>query len=211
METGGTLLLAGAGAGRNRSGVGVIRIEAAEDLRLPRPGAASPLKLRRLQYTWRPPQALDEQLPAGFALALQCVTGPDRVRRFYPPNSFEGFLAQAWLGGLAVLWQRQHLGGAELSSYRAMRLLLLRVRRMAEHFRHRFDSSQELTVVPSGRTEAGDRNVLPEDLGLDARGRGQGWGGQGADPAWRGAGPPGRLPAADHRPGHPSRPGRGRP
>jgi hypothetical protein len=33
-----------------------------------------------------------------------------------------------------------------------------------------------LTVVPSGRTEPGDRNVLPEDLGLDARGCGQRWG-----------------------------------
>jgi hypothetical protein len=166
----------GAGAGRDRSSVGEIRIEAAEDLRLLRPGAAAPLKLPRLRFTWRPPQALYEQLPAGFELALQCVTGPDRARRFYPLHSFEGFLAQAWLGGLAVLWQRQNLGGEELNSYRAMRFLLLRVRRMAEHFRHRFDSSRDLTVVPSGRTEPGDRDVLPEDLGLDARGRGQRWG-----------------------------------
>jgi hypothetical protein len=159
-----------------RDSVGEIRIEAAEDLRLPRPGAATPRKLRRHRYTWRPPQALYEQMPAGFELTLQCVTGPDRVRRFYPQDSFEAFLAQAWLGGLAVLWQQQNLDGEQLHSYRAMRFLLLRVRRMVEHFRHRFDSSRDLTVVPSGRTEPGDRDVLPDDLGLDARGRGQRWG-----------------------------------
>jgi hypothetical protein len=119
---------------------------------------------------------LYEQLPADFELALQCVTGPDRLRRFYPLTSFEGFLAQAWLGGLAVLWQRQNVRGNELHSYRAMRFLLLRVRRMTEHFRHRFDSSRDLTVVPSGRTEPGKRDVLPDDLGLDTRGCGQRWG-----------------------------------
>jgi hypothetical protein len=119
---------------------------------------------------------LRPQLPPGFDLSLQCVIGSDGLRRFYPWNSFETFLALASTGGLAILWQRQRLSAHELHSYRATRLLFLRAHRMAEHFRHRFDSSRDLTVVPSGRAEAGVKDILPEDLGQDASGQGRRWG-----------------------------------
>jgi hypothetical protein len=159
-----------------RAGFGEIGVRDAEALILRRPGEKVGHRLRRFTYTWRPPKAFKKQLPPGFELPLQCVIDSDGLRRFYPSNSFQLFLELASTGGLAVLVQKQGLGKHERHSYRAMRLLFLHVHRMREHFRHRFDSSRDLTVVSSGRTELERKDILPEDLGLDARGQEQRWG-----------------------------------
>src|SRR5262245_27712100 len=103
------------------------------------------------KYTWHPPEAILEQLPGGFQLSLACQTDADGLRRFYPWNSFETFLTLASAGGLAILSQRQNLSSNERHSYRAMRLLFLRVRHAVEFFGHNFRHNSDLSVTPSGR------------------------------------------------------------
>jgi hypothetical protein len=159
----------------DRSSFGEVLVDKAQDLCLRQPGTTSVLRLSRFKYTWHPPDALQPHLPPEFVLSLQCVMDSDGVRRFYPWNSFATFLALASTGGLAILCQRQSLTAHQRHSYRAMRLLFLHAHRMAEHFRHRFDSSRDLTVAPSGRSEPGEKDILPEDLGLDTQGQGQRW------------------------------------
>jgi hypothetical protein len=163
----------------DRRSFGEIEVEEAAAVRLRPRGAATALEAPRLKYTWRPPEALREQSPPGFKLALQCVVAPDGVRRFYPWAPYEAFLAHASAGGLAILCQRQKLSAEARHSYRAMRLLFLLARRMAELFGHRFDHGRDLSVVPSGRTDPTERDILPDDLGQDALGRGERWGVEG--------------------------------
>jgi hypothetical protein len=153
----------------------VIAVEEAESLWLRPAGSAGPLTARRRKYTWRPPETLQAQLPPGFELPLQCVVDPEGLRRFYPWSSFEGFLALAWAGGLAILCHRYQLDAPQRQSYRAMPFLFLRARRRAEFFRRQFDDPQDLSVAKSGRTDPTERDILPEDVGLDALGNGQRW------------------------------------
>lgn len=160
----------------NQRSFGHITIEDAEELCLRPTRAPAPLQARRYKCTWRPPQPLQEHLPPGFELPLQCVIGPDKLRRFYPWTTFETFLALASCGGLAILCQRQGLDAHQRHSYRAMRLLFLRARRMNEFFRHEFDHGRDLTIVAAGRDDPTEKDILPDDLGLDARGRGRRWG-----------------------------------
>src|SRR5262249_17077939 len=159
----------------DRLSFGEIAIEEAEAVRLWPRGAATALKTRRFKYTWRPHEALWNQLPPGFELSLQCVVTPDGLRRFYPWTGCEVFLAHASAGGLAILCQRQKLSPQERFSYRAMRFLFLLTRRMAEFFGHRFDHGRDLSIVPSGRTDPTERDILPDDLGQDVQGRGERW------------------------------------
>lgn len=165
--------------GRNdqdtRRKFGQVRVEEAEELCLQRPSTASFLKLHRQKYTWLPPPAFQDQLPPGFELSLQCVIDPDGLRRLYPWDNFETFLALASTGGLAITCQLHGLSAQERYSYRAMRLLFLRAHRMVEHFRHRFDSSQDLAITPSGRAGPEIKDVLPDDLGLDLQNQGHRW------------------------------------
>jgi hypothetical protein len=154
---------------------GVISIGEADELNFRPRGTAKVIKVPRVKYTWHPPESLRGQLPPGFQLSLQCVTGPDGVRRFYPWNSFEIFLALASAGGLAILSQRQNLSGGQRHSYKAMRLLFLRVRRMAEFLGRKFEYVNDLSVVSSGRASPEEKDILPHDLGLDNLGRGSRW------------------------------------
>jgi hypothetical protein len=117
-----------------RKSFGEVTVKEAQGLRLGPPRTARTLRIPRLQYTWLPPPALQDQLPSKFELSLQCVRDSDGVRRFYPWDRFEMFLALASTGGLAILCQRQNLSPQKRHSYRSMRLLVLRVHHMEEHF-----------------------------------------------------------------------------
>jgi hypothetical protein len=163
----------------DRRSFGEVTVEEAEAVRLRPRGVATEFRAPRLKYTWRPPQSLWEQLPPNFELPLQGVVAPDGVRRFYPWTSFEHFLALTSAGGLAILCQRQGLSGHQRHSYRTMRLLFLLARRMAEFFDHKFNHTRDLSIVPSGRTDPTETDILPDDLGQDPRGRGERWSMQG--------------------------------
>jgi hypothetical protein len=145
---------------------GKITVTETGDLWLRLPGETAKKKFPRCVYTWRPPASLGErQLPPSFELPLQCVTEADGCRRFFPSTGFALFLAQASTGGLAILNKLKNLDANQRHSYRAMRMIFLRVHHMTEHFRHRFDSSRDLSIARSGRTEKDEKDILPEDFG----------------------------------------------
>jgi hypothetical protein len=159
----------------DRASFGEISIEEAEDMRLRLTENAEEITVPRLKYIWHPPEALMPLLPPAFQLSMQCVTGRDGVRRFYPWDWFELFLALASEGGLAILTQRKNLNAEWRNSYRTMRLFLLRVRRSAEFLNRGFEHLADLRVVLSGRATPSERDVLPDDLGLDTQGSGDRW------------------------------------
>jgi hypothetical protein len=154
---------------------GVVKVERADDTCLRPRGTTTEVRVPRFKYTWQPPAALHGQLPEGFELVLQCLVSSDGVRRFYPWAGFRSFFAEAYTGGLAILCQWQGLGPYERHSYRAMLLLFERAHHMAEFFRREFQYREDLLIIESGRADPTQRDILPDDLGLDAWGQGTRW------------------------------------
>lgn len=126
-------------------------------------------------YCWTPPDILLEQVPADFALELVCATGIDGNRRFWPPNGYERFIRESFLGGLAVLDIVKNMDGEARRSYRNMFHVFQRVRSLQEHCRRQFKSVRDLTIARSGRESQGEADILPDDVGLDAQRVGVPW------------------------------------
>jgi hypothetical protein len=158
-----------------RADFGEIVVGDEELLRLRHPAAARPFRATSRAYTWLPAAWMRDQTPPDFSLPLRCVTGPDELRRIWPAGGWETFLELASGGGLAVLCRRQNLNKAERYSYRAMRFLFRRARRMSEFFAPSFRHGRDLFIVRSARTDPEEKDVLPPDVGLDERGRGERW------------------------------------
>ena len=105
---------------------GVIQVADAGDVTYRQQGSGM-VTVARFKCTWQPPKDLLGQLPRGFELAMQCSKDEAGDRQFFPWNSFDYFLALASAGGLAILAKTQNHTSNERHSYRAMRLLFLRV------------------------------------------------------------------------------------
>src|SRR5262245_40054262 len=99
--------MSGQGDGKGPGGWGHIVVESGHDLQ------GLPAEL----YTWVPPGSLAGELPNGFFLALKCVTDTDGIRRFFPAEHPDDFLARAWAGGLAVLSRAKKLTPDQLFTY----------------------------------------------------------------------------------------------
>jgi hypothetical protein len=158
-----------------RRSFGEIVVGEEKEVRLSHPAVVRPLRGISRAYSWRPPDRVRDEAPPGFVLSLQCVTGPDGLRRIWPGSSWEEFLEFASAGGLAILCQRQNLSAEERYSYRAGRFLFRRARRMAEFFAQSFRHSRDLFIVRSARTDPDEKDILPADVGLDGRDRGERW------------------------------------
>jgi len=88
------------------------------------------------------------------------VTEHSDRRRKEPVASFNGFLALAWLGGLAVLCREFDLSKEQLFSYRLMWFLFLRLRRMRVHITREFRWSRDLSLQHGNREFSEDSNIL---------------------------------------------------
>lgn len=129
---------------------------------------------------WRPPDRLVPFLPDDFSLPLDCYRGPDRLRRIVPLCTFEELIDVGAVGGLAVLHGVRGFSSEVDNSYRAMFLIHQHVRGrayggtrgMKEHLTREFDYSRDLYVRRLGRTADDQRNVLPDDVGLNNHGEG---------------------------------------
>jgi len=132
-------------------------------------------KVTSVIYEWIPPPELLAQLPPEFTLRLRCITAGDGVRRFYPVDSFENFIAVVFAAGLAVLSVIKHLTPEQRQSYRAMYFLFQRVRRTQEHLKNALLNATSLRVSRVGGDLADERSILPETLGLDQQGQGEPW------------------------------------
>lgn len=132
---------------------------------------------------WRPPERLQQYLPEGYSIPLQCHVGSDGLRRIAFACNFEELISVGAAGGLAVIHGFKGFDAHRDHSYRSMHLILQHVRGrgyrgesgvqapLARSFRF----SRDLYVRLSGRTTDADRDILPDDVGLTADGRGNRW------------------------------------
>ncbi len=129
---------------------------------------------------WRPPERLAQYLPDGFSIPIDCYTGTDGLRRFVPRCNFEELIDLGAVGGLAVLHGLRGFDAHTDHSYRSMQLIHQYVRGranrgtrgMKEHLTRGFDYSRDLHVRQTGRLTDGERDVLPDNIGLAADGTG---------------------------------------
>lgn len=129
---------------------------------------------------WRPSERLLGFLPDGFFIPLDCYWGPDGMRRIVPRCIFEELIDMGAAGGLAVLHGIHGFRKDTDHSYRAMLLIHQYVRGrayrgtrgMKEHLTREFQHSRDLYVRRSGRLTDGERDVLPDHLGLSPQGEG---------------------------------------
>lgn len=113
-------------------------------------------------------------------MPLDCYTGSDGLRRIRFRCNFEGLMDVSTVGGLAVLHGMRGFSKEVDHSYRAMLLIHKRVRGrvygetrgMKEHLTRKLEYSRDLYIRSSGRPSDSERDVLPDDLGLDAQGEG---------------------------------------
>jgi hypothetical protein len=163
--------------------LGTIHVEAEPEASFPQEvlatararGVTSDLQVAR--YTWSPPAAFTEQLPAGFTLSLWSARSPeDGARLFYPVTSFAEFIRDAFVGGLALLDKFKNPSAEQRFSYLSMWQLFRRLRRTREHLQNRLLQVTSLRIRRSGRDTAQDYHLLPASVGLNARGEGKRWG-----------------------------------
>jgi hypothetical protein len=158
------------------SQLGSVRIVAEEDDVLAEArvrGVVSQPSVTR--YGWDPPADLRHQVPEGFAFALRCIRFPGDGRWFYPIGSFDGFIAEAFVGGLALIDMIKGLGSEGRHAYRAMWQFFQRVRRTRERFSNDLLNATSLRVSHSGRGTSQEYSILPESVGLNAQGQGKPW------------------------------------
>ncbi|MHC4400606.1 MAG: hypothetical protein ACYTG0_13100 [Planctomycetota bacterium] len=130
---------------------------------------------------WRPPDRLAQFLPEEFSVPLDCYTGSDGLRRIVPRCNFEELIDVGALVGLAVLHGERDFDREVDGSYRAMQLIHQYVRGrayrgtrgMKEHLTREFEYSRDLYIRSPGRLSDGERDVLPDDVGLNADGKGK--------------------------------------
>lgn len=139
--------------------------------------------VRRAVGQWNPPARLADFLPQQFSLPLECYTGSDGLRRVVPTCNFEELIDVGSVGGLAVIHGLRGFDREVDYSYRAMQLIHQHVRGrlyqgtrgMREHFARSFLYSRDLFLRRSGRSAGSSRNVLPDDVGVSAKGDGRDW------------------------------------
>jgi hypothetical protein len=171
---------------------GTVTTEGADGAGPPNVGNAT---LPVTRYHWWPSAEIASDMPADFTLTLACVTGPRGIRRFWPVEGFPALITQAYLPALAILSKIRGLSKEERFGYRLMAMLFQQAPWLREHLDRAFTGLEDFRLTPAVRLDQRDRDVLPEDLGLDARGEGRRWrlddlleqGRQAAD--WAGAGP----------------------
>ena len=83
---------------------GTMMVVDLDDMVLPsRRNHESQVIARRSRYTWSPPPEIAGELPQGFSLSLESLTGRDGVRRFSPTLPGPGFILNASIGNGFVI------------------------------------------------------------------------------------------------------------
>ncbi|NLS95141.1 MAG: hypothetical protein GXX96_23545 [Planctomycetaceae bacterium] len=152
-----------------------------EDIERPSPRDPSQqIRVTRRRGVWRPPQRLVHYLPPDFSIPLDCYTGPDGLRRIVPGCSLEELIDLGAVGGLAVVHGIRGFDSEIDHSYRAMQLIHQHVRGrtyrgthgMKEHLTRKFNRARDLHIRLPGRLAVNERDVLPDNVGLNTEGKG---------------------------------------
>lgn len=120
------------------------------------------------QYVWRSSAELN--LDPGFELSLDCRTGKDGTRQFFPSDP-DRFPHYASLAGHAI---REHLGLIPLDGeLRIYQMLYQKARKRRESLKKAFTQVSDLTPPRRGHDKSA--NTLPDHLGLANNGTGTRW------------------------------------
>jgi hypothetical protein len=129
---------------------------------------------------WRPSPRLKKYLPDGLIVPLERRWIADDVRRTFVAWTADEMLTAGPAAGLAILHGLRGWNREVDHSYRAMFLIFQHVRGMSgggsrgmhEHLARNFCYCRDLHVRALGRLNDGERDVLPDDVGLTAGGEG---------------------------------------
>ena len=130
---------------------------------------------------WRPPERIARFLPEGTYVPLACYTVSDGLRRIVPDCGFENLIDLGAKCGPAILHAIRGFDPERDFSYRAMHFIHQFVRGatygrgkgMQEHLTRQFAHSRDLHVRPPGRLADNERDVLPDNVGLNMDGEGK--------------------------------------
>ena len=133
------------------------------------------------QGEWRPPERLSPFLPENFSVPLDSYTGVNGLRWIDIPYSSGTLIDKVAVGGLAVLHATKGLDKELAHSYREMFIIHQYIlgrayrgsRGRKEHLVRDFAYARDLYIRRPGRSNDGERDVLPEDLGLTFQGKGK--------------------------------------
>ncbi len=153
---------------------GTMTVEARESQQITRPTVGSAvLDMDRSVYQWRPSEQIRGDLPEDYCVSLEAMSYKG-VRRLYPDN-LPDFLLNASLGGLAIRSRTENLTGEQRYTYNLMRLLVQYGPSVQEALDRTFSRRVDLLVLGHERFGVDFSNILPDDLGLNALGRGKQW------------------------------------
>lgn len=136
-----------------------------------------PSKVLRTTGTqvWTPPAELSSEFVEPIRIGLEeCVTS-EGTRIYFPMDKIPKCISHAQDAGFALFSRDNRLSWENQTTYQAMRLIFDHVRRTNNYLRRKFACVDDLIIRRHGRVSYGENSVLPEDLGLDALGRGQRW------------------------------------
>jgi len=114
-------------------------------------------------------------LPLDFELSLKCDATDDGVRRMSPLQDVGSFILKASLAGQAIIEAHQGLSSEQRFSYAAMRLFAQHTHHLRECFGRSFAREGDLYLIKAIRAGLPYPDILPDLIGMDARGNGQRW------------------------------------
>ena len=127
------------------------------------------------RFTWRPSRRIRGNLPSGFEIAMRAHVTNSGFRAFSSEMKWGAFQSFAWLAGLAILQRHCSMSNETVDTYRTMHFLLERGSKLQSHLKRKFSSRLDLIVRRRGRGGEICRDVLPDDLGKTANGKGRKW------------------------------------
>jgi hypothetical protein len=154
----------------------VIREDQGSELRTSGQNPSESISFERTSYRWHPCSDAQLDLPPGFCLALEALSGRDRNRRFTPgPEGVLAFIIQASLAGHAILTRCRCIDSERRFSYHTMRLLYQLAPKLREHLGRSFHREQDLYVPRHGTLGEVGQSCLPPDIGLANGEMGRPW------------------------------------
>lgn len=124
--------------------------------------------------TWSPSSRIINDVGAIEPIAFDCLSRGGGPRTFMAHGEFDAWIQRASVGGHAILRQLRPATGEQHFSYRVMRLLYQLAPRLRENLDRQFRRVIDLNVPRPARS-VGEKDILPDSIGLAAEGDGHRW------------------------------------
>jgi hypothetical protein len=115
-------------------------------------------------YSWKLPYQIACQLPEDFHFSLNCFVDKGGFHRFRLPQSGWNFVLEASLVGHAVLADRRKVKKNPTFSFDEALLFSQYIQCTREYLGETVKLGRLLRISPTGRPDAGTKDILPEDI-----------------------------------------------